>query len=600
MLYCNMYKEITIMEILFVTPTDNLKLNCVSNGTMLLGTKLLDAGFTVDIVRFGQFSSYNQDYELFISEITSHILKINPKCVSFYTLWTCYHISLRIANEIKRQNKEIIVVFGGPQSSATAEETLKSFPAVDFVCTGEGENTVVPFFSEILHNNSLGLSSIPGLCFRCDGEIFRNTQDNPLCNPNELPNWDERLIITWDPLKEDDIHTPTYYMPIDAGRGCPFSCTFCSTSNFWRRTYRLKSADKIIDDILFFHNKYGINSFSFSHDAFTTKQELVSAVCDKIINENLNITWSCTTRIDCLSEELVHKMIRAGLKTITVGIETGSPRMQKLINKRLNLDYAKKMIAFLKQNKLNVRIFFMYGFPEETNDDLNQTLEMLFDFLDQGINKTYLTFCHFSPATQMTEENFNNLIFDADYKIVSRGIFGYSEEIEMFKSNKSIFSVFYNLHTDIRDKYQYLYYFVYIYDKYRSSMPFLRKHFHGDNLALYTAFHNHIMTFLGQNDFTSDALKKGVFRIIQNTIDEMDEPFKKQLKSIFSFEYDITEIKNSAEDCSIKKTYDFSYLDYSRKIPIENFSEYKTELLIQKKGQKISIQILSITPFCES
>ena len=101
------------MDILFVTPTDKLKLNCVSNGTMLLGTKLLHAGFAVDVVRFGQFSSYKDNYESFISEITSSILKFRPKCVSFYTMWPYYHIILRIAKEIKYQDQDIIVVFGG-------------------------------------------------------------------------------------------------------------------------------------------------------------------------------------------------------------------------------------------------------------------------------------------------------------------------------------------------------------------------------------------------------------------------------------------------------------------------------------------------------
>jgi hypothetical protein len=182
------------MDILFVTPTEKLKLNCLSNGTMLLGTKLLQAGFAVDIVRFGQFGSFKQDYHLFISEITGHILKINPKCVSFYTLWPYYHISVRIAGEIKRLNPEITIVFGGPQSSATAEETMKTFPAIDYVCTGEGENTVVPFFTAILRDSEANLASIPGLCYRQGDEIVRNTQDIPLCNLDELPQWSDQLI----------------------------------------------------------------------------------------------------------------------------------------------------------------------------------------------------------------------------------------------------------------------------------------------------------------------------------------------------------------------------------------------------------------------
>lgn len=584
------------MDILFIAPTNKLKLNRVSNGTMLLGTKLLQAGFTVDVVRFGQFNSYKNDYELFISEITNYVLEINPKCVSFYTMWPCYHISLRIANEIKRLNKEIIVVFGGPQSSSTGEETMKAFASVDFVCTGEGENTVVPFFTEILRNRSRNLSSIPGLCYRQDEEIIRNTQEIMLCNLNELPHWNEQLI-SWDPREEENVRSPYYYQPIDAGRGCPYSCTFCSTSNFWHRTYRLKSAEKIIDDILYYHNKYGITSFDFSHDAFTSNKKLVTEVCDRIISENINITWSCSTRIDCLTEELVSKMVQAGLRVIKVGVETGSPRMQKVINKRLNLDYAKKMIGFLQEKDLVVLLYFMYGFPEETEEDLNQTLELVFDFLDQGVDQSTMSFCQFSPATQMTIDNFDKLTFDADNKIIFRGIFGWREEMQMLRSNKTIFSAFYNLRTDLREKYQNLLYFKIIYDKYRLPMQFLRKYYRGDNLAMYNAFRNHIDAFFNQDNITPNMMEDGIFGIINNAMDDFDKPFAKQLKSLFSFRYDMRKIKKSKTDCSIKKVYDFNYLDYLEKMPIEEFSEYKTELQIQKNGQNISVEMLSITPF---
>lgn len=587
------------MDVVFVTSTDKLKLNCLSNGTMLLGTKLLDAGFEVDVVRFGQFSSYQNDYNLFISEITNHILKINPKCVSFYTLWPYYHISLRIANEIKRVNKNIIVVFGGPQSSATAEETMKTFSCVDFVCTGEGENTVVPFFSELLRNDSSDLSAIPGLCYRRGSDIVKNTQDIPLCNLDELPHWSDQLI-DWDPKEEEDIHSKSYLMPIDAGRGCPYSCTFCSTSNFWRRTYRLKSAQRIVDDILYYRNKYGITSFMFSHDAFTSNKKLVSEVCDKIIDENIDITWSCSTRIDCLTEELVLKMVQAGLKGINVGVETGSPRMQKVINKRLNLDYAKKMILFLQEKKLSVGLYFMYGFPEETEEDLNQTLELVLDFLDMGINRATMSFCHFSPATQMTNDNLDKLTFDKDYRIISRGIFGFYDEIQMLQSNKTIFSNFYNLKTDLREKYQNLFYFKYIYDKYRSSLQLLRKYYRGDNSSMYRAFSKHIDTFINQDRITAEMINDGMLEILNNTMDDFDKPFAKQLKSLFAFEYDVKKVQNSKKDIQLRKVYDFCYLDYLEKMPIEEFTENKTELLIQKIDGKISIEMLAITPFGES
>lgn len=581
------------MDILFVTTTEKLKLNSLSNGTMLLGTKLIQAGFSVDIIRFGQYSSYQKDYQLFISDITNDILRRNPKCVSFYTLWPYYHICLRVAKKIKQVNKDIIVVFGGPQASATAEETMETFDYVDFVCAGEGENTVVPFFTEVIHNHSSNLSSIAGLCYRQGDNIIKNTQDVTLCNLEELPHWSDQLINSWDPYKEEDLQSPYYYMPIDAGRGCPYSCTFCSTSNFWRRTYRLKSADKIMDDILYYYNKYGITSFWFSHDAFTSNQKLVAQVCDKIIKENIQITWKCSTRIDCLTEELVNQMIQAGCKSITVGVETGSARMQKIINKRLNLDYAKKMIVYLQEAGLSVGLYFMYGFPEETEEDLNQTLELLFDFYELGVERSTMELCHFSPATKMTIEHMDKLVLDTDFKVNFRDLFGYPDEVEMFRSNKAIFSTFYNLETDLREKYQNLFYFNQIYQRYRTAMQFMRKYFNGDNLAMYAAFSDHITALLGSGKISSDSILNCIF----DAVDNMNIPFAKQLKAMFAFERDVSRVKKSKTECFEKKVYDFSYLDYLERIPIDQFSEYRTEFLIQKKDRYFTVEMLDISPF---
>ena len=107
-------------------------------------------GFTVKILRFGEFENWGKDYPRFIQEITARILEISPKCVSFYTLCNTYHISLRIAHEVRARKPDTHIVFGGPQATMTARDTLEAMDFVDYICTGEGENTVVPFFHALL------------------------------------------------------------------------------------------------------------------------------------------------------------------------------------------------------------------------------------------------------------------------------------------------------------------------------------------------------------------------------------------------------------------------------------------------------------------
>lgn len=580
-------------DILFINTAETLAINQEANGTMLLATKLLQAGFDVDILRFGQIESYNKDYSDFINKIAGRILEISPKCVSFYTLWPTYHIILRISCEIKKRNPDIITVLGGPQASATAHATLNAAGYVDYICTGEGENTVVPFFKTILEEAGANLASIPGLYYRKNGSVASNNIDMPLCDLNTLPFWDKRLILD---TPEPNIGSNTYFMPIDAGRGCPYNCTFCCTSHFWRRTYRLKSPERIIEDILFFKNKFGIKSFWFSHDAFTSNKQLVSKVCDRILETGLDIKWRCTARVDCITEDLVLKMKQAGLTRIEVGIETGSLRMQKLINKNLNLDKSKKMVAFLLKNGLEVGLFFMYGFPDENEQDLNDTLELLFSLIDSGVHHVSMSFCKFTPTTEITEKHFDQLELDPNIKILSRGIFGYDEELQTIKQNKAMFPFFYNLKTPVRNEYQYLYFLANLYQQFPISIRYLRKLYMGDNLQFYKDFYYNNLSFFEKDMvYATEGISEHALEMLYNTMKDFNFPYIRQIKALLKYEYNIRQVFWAKEDVSLQETYDFSYIDFKLKLPIEKYSDGKTEILLQKIDGKTSMKVLHIT-----
>ena len=584
-----------MVDILFVNATSNLDIREEVNGTMLLATKLMQAGFSTKILRFGQFESCNVDYSAFIKEISSEILNISPQCVSFYALWPQYHTMLRIASKVKESRPDISIVFGGPQATATSRDTMEAMPFVDYVCTGEGEETVVPFFDAIF--KQADLSHIPGLYYRKDGCVVCNDFLAPLCDLNDLPHWDERLYV--DDYKKAGVSVDpnTLYMPIDAGRGCPYSCTFCCTSHFWRRTYRLKSAQTIVNDILYYRNKYGIKSFWFSHDAFTVDKELVSQVCDGIVAAGLNdISWKCTSRIDCITEDLINKMQQAGLKAIELGIETGSPRMQKLINKNLNLEKANEIIEMLLKNKLHVGLFFMYGFPEETEDDLNKTLEMIFSLLDKGVQHVSMSFCRFNPKTAITEKYFDDLVFDSQIQILLRtGFFGHDEEIEMIRENKALFPFFFHLDTPVRNGFQFLSAFVLLYQKLCKVMKRVRVYYQGDNLAFYKDFvrtNQHIFEQgYGQ---ISKNLRFQFYEMVDNLICFLNVPETKQLRALAEFEADCVKISTEKEDALIRKTYNFSYIDFKLELPIKDFSDGKTEILLEKKNGKVDMKVLRI------
>lgn len=584
-----------MVDVLFVNAQKEMALAQEVNGTLLLGSKLLQAGFDVEVLRFGQIQSYHQEYDTFIRDVTDRILEISPRCVSFYTLWPYFHVMLRVAAEVKKRAPHIYTVLGGPQSSATAKATMEAMAYIDMICTGEGEDTVVPFFHALLRQGGEGLETIPGLFYRKGGAVVKSEMDMPLCDLETLPRWDERLYLAAHDKPEPERTRRDYFMPIDAGRGCPYNCSFCCSSYFWRRTYRLKSPERIVADIRYFHDKFGIRSFWFSHDAFTTDRRLVSKVCDYIIEQGLDISWRCSARVDCLTEELVLKMKKAGMTEIEVGIETGSQRMQKLIHKNLDLHKARRMISCLLENKLRVSLFFMFGFPQETEEDLAQTLDLLFSLVDQGVQKADIFFCRFNPTTELTDRYLDQLVLDPEIKILSRAIFGYQEELEVIASHRELFPFFYHLDTPLRNEFQYLLYLVYLYQKFPNSAKYLRGLYGGDDLAFYRDFYrknSHV--FDRGTQYVLERMEADPLELFSNMMEGMEQPCIPQLKGLMRFVGDVQRVTESAEDITIRDTYSFSILDFKSKKPIEAYCVASTEMLVQKVHGKLEMRVLGL------
>lgn len=582
-----------MLDILFVVPSVKPMLRQEVNGTLLLGTRLLEAGFSVDMLRFWQVDEDRSDYGRFVERMAERILEMEPKCVSFYSLWPEYHTAIQIAERLKQRRGDLPVVFGGPQASATAADTMKTIPWVDYICTGEGEDTVVPFFTALLRQNGQGLAQIPGLYYRAEGRIIANTQEMPLCDLDRLPQWDQRLYLPAYPEAGVSVSSRRYYQGLDVGRGCPYSCTFCCTSHFWRRTYRMKSADRIIEDMLFFHEKFGVRSFSFSHDAFTINHELVSDVCDRLIQRGLDFNWKCTTRVDCISKELILKMKRAGMHQIEMGIETGSKRMQKLTRKNLNLDRVRDMVDFLLENGIEVGLFFMYGFPEETEEDLAQTMELLFSMVDRGVHYVNLSYCHFNPQTDITQRYFDELVLEPEVKMLAQGVEGYWESLELFRQHKELFPFLYHLHTPVRDRYQYLYFLVRLYTFFPKTGRYLRGLYGGDDLRLYRDFYDNNREMMDQGfDAVVRSIQEEPLTLIGNTLKDFDPEVTRRMLGLLQFDMDLWRVWHAAEDISIQRIYDFNYIDFTRKHPVDQYAPGRTEILLRRRDGKPELKVL--------
>ena len=288
--------------------------------------------------------------------------------------------------------------------------------------------------------------------------------------------------------------TPDTYC-IEVGRGCPFSCTYCCTNTFWRKKFRLKSVQNIISEIQTIKYKYGFKDFAFEHDLFTCNRDLVVNFCENLKKMKLDITWGCSARIDTIDKELIDIMVDSGLRKIFIGIESGSEFMQKNLKKNLNLDSIIEKISYLRQKNVFVTCSFIYGFIQETEEDINKTLNLIDKLYSVDVNN--IQYHRFRPFSG-TEEFYkceNHLVYELDKINVHVSEIAFIENVStLIINNMSIFSNFYTLSTKLiedifnLDTYSGLLYILKNY--YKVLYHVLKAEFENDLLNIYYTYKN--------------------------------------------------------------------------------------------------------------
>jgi radical SAM superfamily enzyme YgiQ (UPF0313 family) len=181
-------------------------------------------------------------------------------------------------------------------------------------------------------------------------------------------------------------------------RGCPFRCSFCSSRNFWDKKLRSRSPENFVAEIRSLQKDYGTKYFMFWDDSFTINRKIVLRYCQAIIDAGLKINWKTATRADLVDEELLRTMKRAGCVKLEIGVESGSERIKKLIFKDVTNEQIKRAFSMIKKSGISSGAFFMAGFPEETAEDLDQTLALM-----KELDATEMTFNIFDPMPGSTE-----------------------------------------------------------------------------------------------------------------------------------------------------------------------------------------------------
>ncbi len=342
---------------------------------------IYDADANVEKAEEMDFSTLEDKYPEYIKHINnlSHpvweemretIKRVGPDLVGINAYTTRVAAAFRTAEIVKGIDPDIPVVIGGPHPSVRAEESLKISPFIDFAVRGEGEVSFSQLITAIKDGGDY--SSIKGLSYRADGQIHHNPPVEFIHDLDRVPYPARDLLINKDTYTSEDMAL------IMTGRGCPFACTFCSSSGVWKKVSRVRSIENVIDEILHVQAEYGAVQFSFKDDTFTINRKRVFEFCKAVKDKGLKFNWDCNARINMIDEELLKEMKSAGCNGIKMGIESGSDRILKTVMKKgITVTDIRRTAEFMRDSSIHWTGYLMMGLPTETREDMLDTLELM-------------------------------------------------------------------------------------------------------------------------------------------------------------------------------------------------------------------------------
>jgi radical SAM superfamily enzyme YgiQ (UPF0313 family) len=379
----------------------------------------------------------------FFPFVVEHLRAADFDVFGLSSICSSYPLTLRLAHEIKRQNPHATVVVGGPQASVVDVATLQAFPSVDVIIRGEADDSL-PAFLQRFNDPDASWQRLDGITFRRGDAIVRNSNGPVVDDLDRLPlpafDLDARLQT------RGGVH-------LELGRGCPFACTFCSTNDFFRRNFRLKSPARMVADMQALSETYGLEYFSLVHDMYTIDRKKVVAFCETMLASGAQLTWGCSARTDCVDDELLALMARAGCTGIFFGIETGSPRLQHVINKKLDLDEARARIACADRHGIKTTVALIVGFPEETRDDLRDTIHFFVEALRFDHAEPQCSLLAPLAATPIYEQHKHRLIYDEIYSDMSHQSWQQDPaDGDLIKAHPRVFPNFYAIPTTLLER----------------------------------------------------------------------------------------------------------------------------------------------------
>jgi radical SAM superfamily enzyme YgiQ (UPF0313 family) len=304
------------------------------------------------------------------SATLERIRSFAPDLLGFTVTSWSFHSIIRWIKQFKADTA-ISILVGGEHLRLYPDETM-SYDAIDFCITGEAELPLPEFISAFREGQPF--DDIKSLGFRKNGSVIIDRTIRYVEDINTIPFPARHLIR--NELYENVLSRKKNFTALISSRGCPFNCAFCTHNH---QKYRARSPENVVDEIELNLKTYNICDFDIYDSTFTADEPRVIRICEEIRRRKLEVGFTVRSRVDIVSREMIDSLKSAGCHTILYGIESSNPDILKMMNKRISPEQVMKTVSYTKQRGIKTLGFFLFGFPGETRQTIEDTIRFSLD-----------------------------------------------------------------------------------------------------------------------------------------------------------------------------------------------------------------------------
>lgn len=336
-------------------------------GLLSIAGYLSYKGYDVSICdsQLKRFSHH--DLEKFLSDNNFNIIGI-----PVFTNSVVY--SFNTANICRKILPKSKIIFGGVHATIMPGQVLEDCQSVDVVVMGEGEYILGELINAFINNRPI--DDIQSIAYRgANDQIIINKRCEPIKDLDNLPLPAYNLIDM-----SQYIPHPTQYkrlpnFPVIVQRGCPFNCSFCSAHLVHGREVRFRSVNYVLEELKLLKYSYEARGIYFQDSTFTLNKDYCRELFNEMIEQRLNLAWACNTRVDCVNDDLLKLMKRAGCWAIGYGVESCNQKSLDLLNKGITIAQIESAIALTHKNGINCLTSFILAIPGEDYNDSLKTIK---------------------------------------------------------------------------------------------------------------------------------------------------------------------------------------------------------------------------------